>query len=79
VALELNAHPQRLDLSDIHCRMARDEGVPVAIDSDAHAAHEFDHLEYGIGQARRGWLDKADVLNTRPLDDLRAWLARPRP
>ena len=78
VALELNAHPQRLDLSDIHCRMARDEGVPVAIDSDAHAAHEFDHLEYGIGQARRGWLDKADVLNTRPLDDLRAWLARPR-
>ena len=78
VALELNAHPQRLDLTDIHCRMAKDEGALVAIDSDAHSVHEFDNLVHGVGQARRGWLEKPDVLNTRPLPALRAWLARAR-
>jgi DNA polymerase (family X) len=76
IALELNAHPERLDLSDVHCRMAKDEGVPVAIDSDAHSVHDFDNLVHGIGQARRGWLEKADVLNTRPLDSLMRWLRR---
>jgi DNA polymerase (family 10) len=76
IALELNAHPERLDLTDVHCRMARDEGVPVAIDSDAHSVHDFDNLVHGIGQARRGWLEKADVLNTRPLDSLLRWLRR---
>jgi DNA polymerase (family 10) len=75
VALELNAHPERLDLTDLHCRMAKDEGARVVIDSDAHAEHEFDNLDYGIGQARRGWLEKDDVLNTRPLREVRAWLA----
>lgn len=78
VALELNAHPQRLDLTDLHCRMAKDEGARVAINSDAHSVHEFDNLVYGVGQARRGWLEKADVLNTRPLDEVRAWLWRGR-
>jgi len=78
VALELNAHPQRLDLTDIHCRMAKDEGALVAIDSDAHSVHEFDNLVHGVGQARRGWLEKTDVVNTRPLPALRAWLARAR-
>jgi DNA polymerase (family 10) len=78
VALELNAHPQRLDLTDLHCRMAKDEGALVAINSDAHSVHEFDNLVYGVGQARRGWLEKADVLNTRPLDEVRAWLWRGR-
>jgi DNA polymerase (family 10) len=72
--LELNAHPDRLDLLDTHCRMAKDEGVPVCINSDAHSALDFDHLHYGIGQARRGWLEKADVLNTRPLPELRRLL-----
>jgi DNA polymerase (family 10) len=76
VALELNAHPERLDLTDVHCRMARDEGVPVAINSDAHSVHEFDNLVYGIGQARRGWLERDNVLNTRPLDEVLAWLRR---
>jgi DNA polymerase (family 10) len=75
VALELNAHPQRLDLNDLACRMAKDEGARVAINSDAHGEHEFDHLEFGIGQARRGWLEKTDVVNTRPLREVRAWLA----
>jgi DNA polymerase (family 10) len=74
VALELNAHPERLDLIDIHCRMAKDEGALVVINSDAHSVHEFDNLVYGVGQARRGWLETDDVLNTRPLADVRQWL-----
>lgn len=74
--LELNAHPDRLDLLDIHCQMARDEGVLVAINSDAHSVHEFDNLGYGVGQARRGWLSKKDVLNTRPLRALRTLLRK---
>ncbi len=78
VALELNAHPERLDLTDLHCRMAKDEGVPVAINSDAHSVHEYDNLVHGIGQARRGWLEKADVLNARTLPQLLAWLKEPR-
>jgi len=68
--LELNAHPERLDLTDIHCQMAREEGVLVSIDSDAHSTLDFANLRYGVGQARRGWLEAEDVLNTRPLKEL---------
>jgi DNA polymerase (family 10) len=75
VALELNANPQRLDLTDAACRMAKDEGARIVINSDAHAEHEFDNLGFGIGQARRGWLERNDVINTRPLRQVRAWLA----
>jgi DNA polymerase (family 10) len=74
--LELNAQPDRLDLDDVHCRMARDEGVLVAINSDAHSTHDFAHLRYGVGQARRGWLEPRDVLNTRPLSELKSLLRR---
>jgi len=74
--LELNAHPERLDLLDIHCQMAKEEGVLVAISSDAHSTQDFDNLYYGVGQARRGWLEKKDVLNTRSLKELRALLKR---
>jgi len=74
--LELNAHPERLDLLDTHCQMAKGEGMLVAIDSDAHSRLEFANLRYGIGQARRGWLEKSDVLNTRALAELRPLLAR---
>jgi DNA polymerase (family 10) len=76
VCLELNAHPERLDLTDTNCRMAKDEGVLVAIDSDAHDTGEFANLRYGVGQARRGWLGSRDVLNTRALAELTALLAR---
>jgi DNA polymerase (family 10) len=76
VALELNAHPQRLDLLDTHCQMAREEGVLVAINSDAHNTYELGGLRFGVGQARRGWLEKNDVLNTRSLKALRTWLQR---
>ena len=72
--LELNSQPQRLDLDEYYCRMAHDEGVMVSINSDAHAEQNFDFLQYGINQARRGWLEKADVLNTLPLRELRARL-----
>ena len=74
--LELNAQPDRLDLLDIHCQLARDEGVLVAISSDAHRVQDFDNLLYGVGQARRGWLSKDDVLNTRSLTDLGPLLKR---
>ncbi|MDR3419573.1 MAG: DNA polymerase/3'-5' exonuclease PolX [Nevskia sp.] len=73
-ALELNAQPRRMDLFDIHCRAAKEQGVPVSIDSDAHRAGDFAQLRFGVGQARRGWLEKDDVLNTRGLQDLRRFL-----
>ena len=74
VFLELNAQPARLDLDDVMCQMARDEGVPVSINSDAHSTFDFANLRHGIGQARRGWLERGDVLNTRDLKALRALL-----
>jgi DNA polymerase (family 10) len=76
VALEVNAHPDRLDLSDTYCRMAKDEGALVSINSDSHSEYEIDLLRFGVGQARRGWLEKQDVLNTKSLGDLRAWLRK---
>jgi DNA polymerase (family 10) len=74
--LELNAHPDRLDLLDVHCQLAKEEGVLVAISTDAHSLPDFDNLKYGVGQARRGWLSRDDVLNTRPLRLLRQLLKR---
>ena len=74
--IELNSNPRRLDLDDTYCRIAKDEGVLVAIDSDAHTVDSFSHLRYGVGQARRGWLGKDDVINTRPLGELRKLLRR---
>ncbi len=74
--LELNAHPERLDLMDVNCQLAKDEDVLVAISSDAHRLQDFDNLKYGVGQARRGWLTKDDVLNTRPLKLLAPLLRR---
>jgi DNA polymerase (family 10) len=74
--LEVNAQPDRLDLDDVHARMAQEEGVLVAVNSDAHSTYDFAHLKYGIGQARRGWLEARDVLNTRSLAELRPLLAR---
>ncbi|MCP5246639.1 MAG: DNA polymerase/3'-5' exonuclease PolX [Burkholderiales bacterium] len=74
--LELNAHPERLDLLDTQCRMAKEEGVLISINSDAHSIYDFANLRFGIGQARRGWLEKCDVLNTRTLQELRLLIDR---
>jgi len=74
--LELNAQPERLDLLDSLCRMARDEGVLVSIATDAHSSLDLDNLRFGVCQARRGWLGKKDVLNTRTLKQLAPLLRR---
>jgi len=75
-ALEINASPQRLDLPSDHIRAARDAGVKFAIDSDAHSVSDLGNMPYGIGTAQRGWLTADDVINTWPLDRLRAFLAK---
>ena len=75
-ALEVNAQPQRLDLDEVWCRAARDEGVMLCINSDAHSRFDFADLELGIGQARRGWLRREDVVNCLPLAQLRRRLRR---
>ncbi len=73
--LEVNAQPARLDLDDHACRMARDAGVLVSIASDAHDRLELANLPWGVGQARRGWLQPRDVLNTRTPQQVRRLLA----
>ena len=73
--IEINANPHRLDLDAVHCRRARDKGVKIAINPDAHAISGLDDLDYGISVARRGWLEPADVWNTL---SLKAMLAQVR-
>jgi DNA polymerase (family 10) len=75
-ALEVNAHPARLDLPSAHLRAARDAGVKFSIDSDAHSTGHLANLRYGVGTAQRGWLSRGDVINTWPLDQLTAFLAK---
>ncbi len=74
--LELNAQPDRLDLIDVNCRLAKQIGVRIAISTDAHAEVELDFLRFGVDQARRGWLEPNDVLNARPWGELRKLLQR---
>ena len=74
VALEINSQVDRLDLCDAHARLARDRGVPVVINSDAHATNAFELLRWGIVVARRAWLEPEHVLNTRSVAALRAGL-----
>lgn len=78
-ALELNATPDRLDLNGTWARRALDLGARFTISSDAHSTTDLEFMQFGVGSARRGWLTPADVLNTRPLDDLRALLKARRP
>ncbi len=74
--MELNAHPVRLDLSDADCRMAKEMGVKVAISTDAHSISDLENMRFGIGQARRGWLEAEDVLNTRSWEDFKKLIRR---
>ncbi|HET8640430.1 MAG TPA: DNA polymerase/3'-5' exonuclease PolX [Pseudonocardiaceae bacterium] len=78
-ALEINSHPDRLDLCDEHILRARRFGARFAVNSDAHSVLHLDLLRYGIGNAQRGWLTADDVINTWPLERLRAFLAKPGP
>ncbi len=74
--LEINAYPDRLDLSDRHAKMAKDMGLKLAISTDAHSIADLDFIRYGVDQARRGWLASEDVINTRSLKQLRKLLKR---
>ncbi|MBV9582781.1 MAG: DNA polymerase/3'-5' exonuclease PolX [Chloroflexi bacterium] len=78
-ALELNATPDRLDLNGTWARRGQQLGARFTISSDAHSTQELDFMQFGVASARRGWLTAADVLNTRPLDELRRLLALRRP
>jgi len=69
-ALEINAYPLRLDLSDAHARMAKRRGIPLAITTDAHILSNLDFMPYGVSIARRAWLSRGDVLNTLPFANL---------
>ncbi len=78
VALEHNAYPDRLDLSDVHLRLAKELGGKIVINTDAHHTSHLDTMRYGVRQLRRAWLTRDDVLNTLPVDAFLAAL-RPRP
>jgi DNA polymerase (family X) len=77
-ALEVNAHPARLDLPSAHIKAARDAGVRFAIDSDAHAVRELGNMQYGVATAQRGWLTTDDVINSWPLPRLTEFLRKGR-
>lgn len=72
--LEINSNPSRLDLNDIHARRASDLGIPITINTDAHAAEHFDFLSFGVATARRAWLTKGQVINTWKPGKIQAWL-----
>lgn len=76
VALEINAHPDRLDLKDIHVRLARDRGARLVISTDSHSPQNLEFMRYGVFTARRGWAEAKDVINTYPLQKLLKALER---
>ncbi|NUS55305.1 MAG: PHP domain-containing protein, partial [Streptomycetaceae bacterium] len=75
-ALEINSHPERLDLRDEDILRAKRHGVKFAIDSDSHATTHLPYIRYGVGSAQRGWLEKDDVINTWPLTKLRRFVRK---
>jgi DNA polymerase (family 10) len=76
VAVEINANPHRLDLSDVHAHRARELGLKVAISTDAHAPRGLENMRFGVDQARRAWLEAGDVLNALPAEAFLAWTRR---
>jgi DNA polymerase (family 10) len=76
VALEINAHPSRLDLDDVYARRAKDLGIPISINTDSHSEADFDMLPYGVATARRAWLEPQDVINCWTKDKLLKWLKK---
>ncbi len=78
VALEINAFPNRLDLSDVNARKARDHGCKLTINTDAHDVEHLKFMQYGVFTARRGWIEAPDVINTWSLRKLKSWLRKRR-
>jgi DNA polymerase (family 10) len=78
-AMEVNSHPDRLDLKDEHISWARDHGVRFSIDTDSHSTLHLPHMRFGVATAQRGWVGKAEVINTWPLAKLKKFLAKGRP
>jgi DNA polymerase (family 10) len=78
VAMEHNSYPERLDLSDLHLRMAKAKGVKFVINTDSHHTSHLEKMRYGVLQLRRAWLTKADVLNTLPVDQFAKAMKRDR-
>jgi DNA polymerase (family 10) len=78
VAMECNSYPDRLDLKDVHLRMCKERGVKVVISTDSHNTTNLSFIRYGVTMARRGWLEKRDVINTLPTEQFLAAL-RPKP
>ena len=76
VLLEINAHPSRLDLDDIHAAAAKERGIPIVINTDSHSTQGFEVLQYGVFQARRAGLEAKDVANTRTLAQFRKLLRK---
>ncbi|SMC09996.1 DNA polymerase/3'-5' exonuclease PolX [Nitratiruptor tergarcus] len=76
IFMEINAQPERLDLNDIHIKMAKDMGVKMAINTDSHNIFSLYYMQYGVNQARRGWCEKDDIINTRDLKNLKKLLKR---
>ncbi|NPA50076.1 MAG: DNA polymerase/3'-5' exonuclease PolX, partial [Epsilonproteobacteria bacterium] len=74
--LEINAQPQRLDLNDIYAKMAKEMGIKFAISTDSHAIECLKFMEFGINQARRGWIEREDVINTMELDEFLKFIKR---
>lgn len=68
--LEINSSPDRLDLNDVHANMAKKEGIPLAINTDAHGKDNLDYINFGVAVARRAWLEASDVVNTLSLEEL---------
>jgi DNA polymerase (family 10) len=77
-AIEINAYPQRLDLTDVNCRRAKELGVKFAIATDAHTEDQMDNVIYGVSVARRGWLEKKDILNCLSLKELERFVKKKR-
>lgn len=77
-AIEINAYPLRLDLNDAYAKKAKEEGIPLAVSTDAHISSQYDFMRYGVAVARRGWLEKNDVINTMRYKELRAFLNEKR-
>jgi DNA polymerase (family X) len=79
VVIELNASPMRLDMDWRHWRKAAERGLLTSINPDAHSTAQLDYYKVGVGIARKGWLTKAHLLNTKPLPEMKRWLAAHRP